>query len=156
MRYLSPAASSVSWYWSCLVCSGLVYAIYSRSGPSMYVYWVVCYRVIVDPYVRSVGHVFAYLYTLDDDSECPMYYETSLLPKGFPSYVPTFDMLYLSQTNTNLILIKWHVWTGHFLADIHNSLTATLREESSQTNVILQYKLLATILSAVCSVIQQS
>ncbi len=32
----------------------------------------------------------------------------------------------------------------------------TLREESSQTNVILQYKLLTTILSAVCSVIQQS
>ncbi len=32
----------------------------------------------------------------------------------------------------------------------------TLREESSQTNVILQYKLLASILSAVCSVIQQA
>ncbi len=32
----------------------------------------------------------------------------------------------------------------------------TLREESNQTNVILQYKLLAAILSAVCSVIQQS
>ncbi len=32
----------------------------------------------------------------------------------------------------------------------------TLREESIQTNVILQYKLLASILSAVCSVIQQS
>ncbi len=31
----------------------------------------------------------------------------------------------------------------------------TLREESSQSNVILQYKLLASILSAVCSVIQQ-
>ncbi len=31
-----------------------------------------------------------------------------------------------------------------------------LREESSQTNVILQYKLLAPILSPVCSVIQQS
>ncbi len=33
---------------------------------------------------------------------------------------------------------------------------STLREESSQINVILQYKLLAAILSAVCSVIQQS
>ncbi len=33
---------------------------------------------------------------------------------------------------------------------------ATLREGSSQNNVILQYKLLASILSAVCSVIQQS
>ncbi len=32
----------------------------------------------------------------------------------------------------------------------------TLRETSSQTNVILQYKLLAAILSAVFSVIQQS
>ncbi len=32
----------------------------------------------------------------------------------------------------------------------------TLREESSQTNVILQYKLLASILGTVCSVIQQS
>ncbi len=32
----------------------------------------------------------------------------------------------------------------------------TLREESSQTNVILECKLLALILSAVCSVIQQS
>ncbi len=34
--------------------------------------------------------------------------------------------------------------------------TTTFREESSQTNVILQYKLLAAILNAVCSVIQQS
>ncbi len=32
----------------------------------------------------------------------------------------------------------------------------TLRDESNQTNAILQYKLLAAILSAVCSVIQQS
>ncbi len=30
----------------------------------MYIYCVVCYRVIVAPYVRSVGHVFAYLYIL--------------------------------------------------------------------------------------------
>ncbi len=30
----------------------------------------------------SVGHVFAYLYTLDDDSQCHMDYETSLLPKN--------------------------------------------------------------------------
>ncbi len=35
-------------------------------------------------------------------------------------------------------------------------MTCTLREESNQTNVILQYKLLAAILSAVCCVIQQS
>ncbi len=32
----------------------------------------------------------------------------------------------------------------------------TLREESSQTNVILQYKLMSAILSAICSVVQQS
>ncbi len=87
--HLSPAASSVSWYWSCLVCSGLAYEIYSGGGSSTYVYCVVCYHVIVVPYVRSVGHVFAYLYTLDDDSECPMDYETSLLPKIFPSQVMT-------------------------------------------------------------------
>ncbi len=39
---------------------------------------------------------------------------------------------------------------------IHRLPLTTLREESSQTNVIVQYKLLAAILSAVCSVIQQS
>ncbi len=71
-------------YGSCLVCSGLAYEICSGGGPSTYVYCVVCYRVIVVPYVRSVGHVFAYLYTLDDDSEWPMDYETSLLAKLFP------------------------------------------------------------------------
>ncbi len=74
---LSPAASSVSGYRSCLVCFGLAYEIYSAGVPSMYVYCVVCYRVIVAPYVRSVGHVFAYLYTLDDNSERPMDCETS-------------------------------------------------------------------------------
>ncbi len=30
-----------------------------------------------------MGHVFAYLYTLDDDSEPPIDYETSLLPNVF-------------------------------------------------------------------------
>ncbi len=49
---------------------------------------MVCYHVIVAPYVRSVGHAFAYLYTLDDDLECPMDYKTSLLPKGFPLVEP--------------------------------------------------------------------
>ncbi len=38
----------------------------------------------------------------------------------------------------------------------HDGCCTTLREESNQTNVILQYKLLAAILRAVCSVIQQS
>ncbi len=50
----------------------------------MYVYCAVCYRVILAHYVRSVGHVFACLYTLDDDSEGPMDYDTSLLPMVFP------------------------------------------------------------------------
>ncbi len=62
----------------------LAYEIYSGGGPSTYIYCVVCYCVIVAPYVRSVGHVFAHLYTLDDDLERPMDYESSLLPKGFP------------------------------------------------------------------------
>ncbi len=47
----------------------------------MYIYFVVCYRVIVALYVRNICHFFAYLYTLDDDSEPRMDYETSLLPK---------------------------------------------------------------------------
>ncbi len=58
----------------------------------MSVYCVVCYRVIVAPYVRSVSHVFGYLYTLDDDSERPMDYETSLLPKVFPLWYKTLSI----------------------------------------------------------------
>ncbi len=60
------------------------YEIYSGSGPSTYIYCVVCYHVIVAPYVRSVSHIFAYLYTLYDDLECSMDYVTSLLPNVFP------------------------------------------------------------------------
>ncbi len=82
---LSPTASSVSWNRSCFVCSWLTYEIYSGGGPSTYVYWVVCYCVIVALCVRSVGHVFAYLYTLHDDLERQIDYEISLLPKCFPS-----------------------------------------------------------------------
>ncbi len=52
----------------------------------MYVYCVVCYRVITAPYVKSVGHVCAYLYIIDDDLERPMDYETSLLPTVFPAF----------------------------------------------------------------------
>ncbi len=48
------------------------------------IYCVVCYCVISAPYVRSVGYVFAYLYTLDDDSERPMDCETYLFPQVFP------------------------------------------------------------------------
>ncbi len=64
--------------------------LHCGGDPSTYVYCMVCYRVIAAPYVRSVGHVFAYLYTLDDDSERPMDYETSLLSKVFPWY--SFDL----------------------------------------------------------------
>ncbi len=46
-------------------------------------YIVICYCMIAAPCVRSVGCVFVYLYTLDDNSERPMNYETSLLPKGY-------------------------------------------------------------------------
>ncbi len=46
------------------------------------------------------------------------------------------------------------IWTS--IAPSSFYIDHTLREESSQTNVILQYKLQAVILSAVCSVIQQS
>ncbi len=80
---LSASASSVSWYQSCIVCSGLAYEIHRGGGPSTHVYCVVCYRVISAPYLRNVGHVFACLYTLDDDSEYLMDYET-LIPKVFP------------------------------------------------------------------------
>ncbi len=53
----------------------------------------------------------------------------------------------------NLIIIQYlHDWCEY----VRFGTPHTLREESSQTNIILQYKLLALILSAVCSVIQQS
>ncbi len=77
-----------------LVCSGLANEIYRGGGPSMYVYCVVCYCVIVAPYVKSVSHIFVYLYTLEDNSECPMDYEISLLPKVVHTYWP--------------IKLKWH------------------------------------------------
>ncbi len=50
-----------------------------------------------------------------------------------------------------------HIYTYiHIYKNIKKSSSNALREESSQTNVILQYKLLASILSAVCRIIQQS
>ncbi len=48
-----------------------------------YIVWFVIVWLAA-PYVRSVGHVFAYLYTLADDSERPMDYEAYLLHKDFP------------------------------------------------------------------------
>ncbi len=40
--------------------------------------------MIAAPFIRSVAGVFAHRYTLDDDSERPMDYELSLLPRVFP------------------------------------------------------------------------
>ncbi len=53
-------------------------------------------------------------------------------------------------------VVYYHVIAAPYVRSIVMSLHYTLREESSQTNVILQYKLLAVVLSAVCSVIQQA
>ncbi len=49
----------------------------------MYICCVACYHVIATPHVRSLVHVFTYLYTLNDDSEHPMDYETSSSLKLF-------------------------------------------------------------------------
>ncbi len=48
----------------------------------MYSYCMVCYRVTVSPYVRSVALSF-HSYTLDDDSECTMDNELFLIPGVF-------------------------------------------------------------------------
>ncbi len=40
------------------------------------------------------------------------------------------------------------------IENCYKSILSTLRKESSQPNVILQYKLLESLLGAVCSVIQ--
>ncbi len=55
---LSPTASSVSWCWSCFVCSGLTYEIFSGGGTSTYIYCVDYYSVI-----KVLSR-----YTLKDDS----------------------------------------------------------------------------------------
>ncbi len=54
------------------------------------------------------------------------------------------------------IILDEHWVTIMILEELLQWNFSALREESIQTNVILQYKLLAAILSAVCSVIQQS
>ncbi len=59
------------WFFMCLLMSALFFVcshIYSRGGPSTYVYCVVCYHMIAAPCVRSGGCVF---FTLDVDSEHP-------------------------------------------------------------------------------------
>ncbi len=63
-------------------------------------------------------------------------------------YVHTIHWMYTSQWER---LSGQHDYQSRGLFCIY-----TLREESTHTNVILQYKLLAAILNVVCSVIQQS
>ncbi len=60
--------------------SGLTYVILSRGGPSMYVYFVVCFCMKTASYVRGVVVSLHTVHTLDDDLECPFDYELSLLP----------------------------------------------------------------------------
>ncbi len=61
---------------------------------------------------------------------------------------------YLFASTGNRTCVIWVVCMSALTTGPHCS--PTLREECSQTNVILQYKLLAAILSIVCNVIQQS
>ncbi len=68
------------------VCSGLAYEIYSGCG---------------------IGHVFAYLYILDDDLERQMDYETSLIPKVFLSLPSSMQMCGLSVTYLAHIPVFW-------------------------------------------------
>ncbi len=49
---------------SILFFSGFSYEIYSRCGPSAYVYCVVCDCVTAAPYVRRGGCILAHPYTL--------------------------------------------------------------------------------------------
>ncbi len=60
---------------------------------------------------------------------------------------PVRKVFFLNANILNALFAEIYIWYPY---------DTTFREESSQTNVILQYKLLASILSAVCSVIQQS
>ncbi len=74
-----------------------------------YIYCVVCYRVIVAPYVRSVGHVFAYL---KDDSERPMDYETFLLPKDCPLHACQIALLTIATVKVWSIPFLYFTFKG--------------------------------------------
>ncbi len=62
------------------------------------------------------------LYTLDDDSERPMDYETSLLPKVFP--LQTFSWVEISLTTSLLMQEVMKAIHGQLL-HLHHSLTLT-------------------------------
>lgn len=49
----------------------VTYNIYSGGGPPTYMYFVVCYHMIVAQWVRSVDCVFAYIYIIVYELECP-------------------------------------------------------------------------------------
>ncbi len=74
--------------------------------------------------------------------------------------VPNEDqiLLYIHSNCENNENYEWPTSEGLNIAIqyIHEYVKSTRREESSQTNVILQYKLLQSILNAICSLIQQS
>ncbi len=71
---LSSAASSISWCWSCFLYSGLTYEIYSGNGAPVYIYCMICYRVVVAPYVKGVAWSVQAITLLMTDSECSMDY----------------------------------------------------------------------------------
>ncbi len=50
------------------------------SGPSTYIYCVVCYFYNSPICKKCWSYVIAYLYTLDDDSERPMDYDNFFTP----------------------------------------------------------------------------
>ncbi len=100
------------------------------------------------PYTCHRSHNFPYFAQIPTTS-----YNYPNLPQitltSHESYLP--PAIFPIATNVNYFLQLF------LLPQIQDkSHLPTLREESSQTNVILQYTLLAAILSAVCSVIQQS
>ncbi len=79
----------------------------------------------------------------------------SLVRSPWPSVVLCVhyqQLIVLYSIVSVLSLFYFILFTNFF---IYQYMT-TIREESSQTNVIIQYKLLASLMSAVCSVIQQS
>ncbi len=76
----------------------------------------------------------------------------TLIFSGILNFILIFDISDLIMIICIMCCYPMKNWrTRDWVASVY-----TIREESSQTNAILQYKLLASILSAVCSVIQQS
>ncbi len=80
LDYRTSAFVSCCWYWSWFVYSGIAYELHSGSGPSTYIHCMVCYR---SPISKKCCHIFTHHYTLDNDSECSMDYDLSLLLKVF-------------------------------------------------------------------------